>query len=137
MSHMSGKTAFVTLGGDKNQMVLDGKLPPALSVTGVDNTDGTGTFTVQAQTVDGASLSGRFLLRVWRGAAAYGTVGDINGFAVATGTLLKAITANGDLEVITDTAGKATFTATDDGAHHVMATAGGTIYTGNVTVTSQ
>ncbi len=145
MTYMSGKDNVVLQGGDTNvKPVADFLLKeefnpqgsPSLTVVGVDNEDGTGTFTVQAKDIDGNNLAGRFLIRTWRGATAYATDTAITGFAVATGTLLESVTDDADLEVITDATGKIVLTATDDGEHHVMATAGGPIYTGTVTVTS-
>lgn len=132
-------TGAVTIA---NNAVTDAKVSsalqdsiPQITVSGVDNTDGTGTFTVQVKDAAGNNLEEYFKVNVWRAASAYAAPAAATGFATASGTLKRTLTANADLEVITTSAGAATFTVTDAGAHHVMAEIDGRIYTGTVTVT--
>jgi hypothetical protein len=106
------------------------------SVAGVDNTNGTGTFTVQVKDAAGNALAQYSLVRAWRSATAYGAAAAATGFVSATGTTTNTVTANADLEVITASDGSCTFTVTDNGAHHVNVEVNGRIYTGTVTVTT-
>lgn len=145
MGYMDGTDYVVLQGGEKVakpladialKTELDGKASPQLSVTGEDDADGTGTFTIQVQDIDGNALSGRFLLRVWLGTSAYGGSSAATDFSVDTGTALDTVLSNADIEVITDSDGKAVMKVEDAAEHHVMASAGGPIFTGSVTVTS-
>ena len=143
--YMSGKDCVVLQGGTTNvkpvsefalKEELESQVAPALKITGVDNEDGTGKVTIQAQDVNGNDLAGRFLFRVWRGASAYADSTAITDFDVDTGAILETVTANADFEVITDDAGKVVMDVEDAAEHHIMATAGGPIYAFEITVTN-
>jgi len=94
---------------------------PYAAITGVDNTDGTGSVTIQVRDAAGNALAGRFLLRVWVSTAAYGAPAAITGFAVTTGTQAQEVVANADRWVITDANGVVVMSLSDAATHHVMA----------------
>jgi hypothetical protein len=98
---------------------------PQVAITGTDNTDGTGSVTIQVQDAAGNALAGRFLIRTWRSAAAYGAAAAITSYAVTTGTQLEEVVANADRIVVTDAAGKVVMALEDGGTHHVQAHVGG------------
>ncbi len=146
MTYMSGKDNVVLQGGDKNvkpvsdfalKDELNPQVAPALVITGVDEENGSGVITIQAQDVDGNDLAGRFLVRTWVAATAYAAPNAIADFSVNdAGTQIEQITEKADLLILTDENGKITLDVEDVAIHHIMATAGGPVFTGSLEVTN-
>jgi len=115
-------------------------LMPVATVTGVDNADGTATFTVQIADDDGNAIAGKHLIRLW---VSNGEKGEPVSVAVAFdhvsgyGTPVREIAAESDYEVITNSAGQArrTLVAPSDGTYWVTAAVGTHLRSGSVAVT--
>jgi hypothetical protein len=109
-----------------------------LSLSAVDNEDGTGTLSIQAQDAAGNSLADNVITRVWTGGADDFGHDAINSMSVATGTSKEEITANAEYLVITDATGLAEITLdlTGDGSVYAWAELGGRIYaSGEIAIT--
>jgi len=93
----------------------------SLTVTGADLASaGTGTATIQAKDAAGDNLAAVLRVRTWVGTANDYGPDALTGFAVgASGTLLKAVTANADLDVVTTTNGVAVINLNAGGADSV------------------
>ena len=115
----------------------DPDLVPTLSLSGTDDTDGTGSMDIQALDAAGNNLAQRFLARVWIADAAYSEPDPQTGFTVATGEQMRQIEANADLEVISDAAGLISMDIDAGGAKtvHVMAEVDGRIWTASQAIT--
>ncbi len=92
----------------------------SLSISAADQADGTTDVTVQAKDVDGNDLTENIFFRFWTGGADDYGVDAITGISATTGTLVHSHTSNGDVDIITDTAGEAVLAMDNGGA--------GTIY---------
>lgn len=114
-------------------------LVPYLTVTGADDTDGTGTATIQVKDAAGNNLAQRFRVRTWISTADFGAPVARTDFSVTTGTQLREITANADYEVISDATGLVVMNIDEGGAGtvYVMAEINGRIYSsGAIAITS-
>ncbi len=114
-------------------------LLPNVAISAVDGTDGTAAITIQLQ--DGAdnALGARGLVRAWVTETDWAAPQAQTGFSVDTGTLIRTLTANADVEVATDATGLIELTL-DHGAAgsvYVIAELDGVLYSsGEIVITS-
>jgi len=110
---------------------------PQLDLSGTDDTDGTGTMTIQAQDAGGNALAQRFLARAWIADAEYSEPDAQTDFSVTTGEQMREIEADADYEVISDGSGTIVMNidAATDKTVYVMAEVDGRIWTGSVAIT--
>ncbi len=117
-------------------------LMPNIALNVFDNTDGTGTATLQVRDANNSSLAQRFLIRTWIADAEYSEPDAQTDFSVASGEQLRELEANADYELITTAGGAAIMninvTIAPDGTKtvYVMAELDGRIYTGSVEITN-
>jgi len=109
-----------------------------LSVSSVDNEDGTASVTVQVLNQKGNEVDAKYVARVWL-ASTVDTAPDATGvtaFAVATGVELEQVTDGADYRVLTDATGTAVLTVTAaDGTYYAMAEIDGKVANGTITIT--
>ncbi len=95
-----------------------------LAFTGVDDTDDTGSMTIQVKDIGGNNRSGVFLLNVWIANDDMSEPDAQTGFTVDVGALKETIEPNADLVVMTNGSGlcKLDIDAGGPKTVHVMAT---------------
>lgn len=114
-------------------------LRPSLFMKGVDDADGTVTFTIQVIDGGGTALAEQNEVHVWtsgRGGADLGVSAAIaTTFAPTTGVTMSELTADGDFLILSDTNGTIVMDADDDqdGALYCMAEIGGRTYSATAT----
>lgn len=115
-------------------------LPQAkLALSAEDQTDGTADVTIQVQDPAGNDLAVSAFVRVWTGGADDYGVDALTGISATTGTVLNSDTANGDVDVVTDSNGTAVLAMNNGtaGSIYVWAAYQGQVFeTGEVTITS-
>lgn len=117
---VAGTTAIAAnaVTASKLEGVLQGRIPGCGIQAGSEASDKIGV-TVQLEGAIGANLSEKRLVRVWIGDSAAGgetATAPNGGTSVQTGTLLKSITTDKHLQVITDANGTAVVELTDTGS---------------------
>ncbi len=112
-------------------------LIPTITITSVDEEDGTATVTIQVKDAAGNNLAERFLVRTWLGGAEYGAPMAQTDFSVDIGTEIREIYATADYEVMSDATGRVVMRveANPDGTYYVMAEVDGRICSGSVAIT--
>lgn len=144
----AGVTAIGT-GKVTSTMILDGTVAvvdlanavqdylPKLALLGANDADGTGSMSIQLQDAAGNTLAGRALVRVWTSGTQYGAPSALTGFTASTGTAVATVTANADLDVITDTNGVVVADINNGapGTIWVMAELNGLVYSASIAIT--
>lgn len=107
-------------------------------LTGTDDTDGTGSMSIQITDNTGANIEVEQVVSVWVATSDKGAPSAITGFTVLTGVLLKAVTANAYSEVITDDTGLLKMDVNNAGAGtvYVMVSISGKIYSEQLVITA-
>ena len=106
-----------------------------LSISGVDNTDGTGTLTIQLQDLDGNDVAETGWLEIGFGATAAAAFTDLGTVVAATGVVRGIHLADAHLAVTTDATGLAVLTLTTADKWFYTAQVDGLVVAGSLTVT--
>jgi hypothetical protein len=120
------------------QAALDKAPYTTLAIANTGTPDGVAHVTGQVKDAEGNSLSGRFLVSVFLGSAAYGDPVDLGtATALTNSRILKADTADALLRVLTHSDGSwgVELDTAVDGTVHAHAAVSGTFATANVAIT--
>lgn len=103
---------------------------PTLSITAGTISGSVIPVSVQCKDAAGNDLPQRMLVRVWISESDWGTPTDMDMVSLTGGTLLRAIIANGDYEIITGPDGLASMTieSTPQATRYVLAEIDGRVY---------
>ena len=110
---------------------------PLVSVSGVDNEDGTATVTVTVTDWMGNAVEGAYMVRLWLSGSILGAPTDPGDIAATTGRILVEEVTDALCTIATNASGVAvlTITATVDGAQIVHAAIVGKISAGSIAIT--
>lgn len=114
---------------------------PTLTVTAVDDTDGTATVTIQAKDAQGNNLADRVSIRTWTSGRAGADMGApasiLTDYSSKTGTDIEENVADADYTVLSDANGVVAMDANDglNGTLWFMAELGGFVASDSVSVT--
>lgn len=114
-------------------------LVPKLTITGVNDSDGTGSATIQVKDFAGNNNLQRFVIHTWIADAEFSEPDAQTDFSVTTGEQLYEVEANADYEVISDANGVVAMNIDAGGAKsvYVMAQIDGRIWSsGEIEITA-
>ena len=106
-----------------------------LSISGVNNADGTGTLTVQLQDLDGNDVAEVAWLEIGFGATAIAAFSDLGTVTATSGVVRGSHVADGHLAVTTTSAGLAVLTLAAIDEWFFTAQVDGLVVAGSLTVT--
>jgi len=123
-------TTLVSQGKDEDLVVY-------LALTGTDDTDGTGSVSIQAKDSAGNDLAERVLVHTWIADAEFSEPDAQTDYSVTTGEELYENEANADYTAISDASGTVAMNIDAGGAKtvYVMALCAGRIYSEQIDIT--